>query len=87
MNETRGIVQLPALPGGGNGFIRQTKPTNSVQWQSTTGIGMAMGIGQAIHQGDLNTRPRQLNRQTGTGRPRANDQNRHRFLSLRPGGP
>ena len=38
---------------------------------------MAMGIGQAIHQGHLSTRPRQLNRQTGTGRSRANDQNGH----------
>ena len=87
MNQTRGIVQLPALPGGGNGVIRKTQATNSLQRQGATGIGMAMGISQAIHQGHLSTRPRQLNRQTGTGRSRANDQNGHRALSFRPGGP
>ena len=77
MNLTRGIMQLPALPGGGNGIIRQTQPTNSVEWQRATGVGVAMGIGQAIHQGDLSTRPGQLNRQASTGRPSANDQNGH----------
>ena len=87
MNETGGIVQLPALPGGGNGLIWQTKPANSLKRQSTTGVGMAMGICQAIHQGDFSTRLGELNRQTGTGRPRANDQNRHRSFSFGPAEP
>ena len=56
-------------------------------WQGTTRVGMAMGISQAIHQGHLSTRPRKLNRQTGTRRSRANDQNGHRSLSFRPAGP
>ena len=87
MNQTRGIVQLPALPGGGNDVIRQTKPMNCLQRQGTTRIGVAFGIQQAIHQGHLSTRTRKLNRQTGPGGPSTNDQNRHRSLSFRPAEP